>query len=220
MSPSTHNFNPLWSKLIFHKISNYQGLEAATRWTELMEHRHKTAESAVLFTLKMGKWGLTWTAVDQTACNRKHTSMTADCEPCLQHNINIHATKRISMNFVYVIFNFKRCCHLCIANNITKCSSFLLRRGGCSCSTESARTLSVVSTWDSTRSSGVNFWSPAALIWCKAASTSSLHEIWAASTTIWACNDYTVKTRCQKHSANSYISLWGQPTWYLSHQYM
>jgi hypothetical protein len=31
LSPSTLMFNPLLSKLIFHKISNYQGSETATR---------------------------------------------------------------------------------------------------------------------------------------------------------------------------------------------
>lgn len=74
----------------------------------------------------------------------------------------------------------------------TRCSSFFRRKAGCSCSTESASMFNVLSTCDSTFSSGCNFDpeepSVPLLMACNAASTSSLHSIWAANTTICAWN--------------------------------
>lgn len=81
----------------------------------------------------------------------------------------------------------------------TRCSSFLRRRGGCSCRTESARTVSVTSTWARTLSRGANLTEALLLVWWRAASTSSLHRIWAARTTIWACNAKTIWTPTHYH---------------------
>lgn len=70
-------------------------------------------------------------------------------------------------------------------SKLTRCSSFLLRIGGCSISTVSANTLSVASTFDRTPCSGVM--SPPPEMVVKADSMFSDQAIWADRTTSWAC---------------------------------
>ena len=82
---------------------------------------------------------------------------------------------------------------------LTRCSSFLLRTGGCSCNTESASTFRVHWTTSSTPSMGLpSTLSPfCSRVW-RARSRLSDQEIWAASTIscAWNLSTHPIKDSC------------------------